>query len=115
MQTSESTLRTRILIARLRHAHAPRRVRRYHRQERKGHAAGLPDKTTDKDRASPRHGRSLPENPPQTKATADPGPPGGGILHSWPSVGAHVSSVGPLRWHVGANSVVTLAVKPATL
>ena len=25
--------------------------------------------------------------------------------------GAQVSSVGPLRWHVGANSVVTGAIK----
>ncbi len=47
-----------------------------------------PHKTTDKNRASPRHGRSLPENPPQTKATADPGPPGKGILHSWGGAGA---------------------------
>jgi hypothetical protein len=30
----------------------------------------------------------LPENPPQTKATADPGPPGKGILHSWGGAGA---------------------------
>jgi hypothetical protein len=50
-------------------------------------------KTTGKNRASPRHRRSLPENPPQTKATADPGPPGRGILHSCSGVIAILTSI----------------------